>query len=130
TWSESMNRAKLRGILLTLGALGLTQLALVGGCQKPNPEPPANPINPDGPGPQGNSGEPLSAGQTVFARACWRCHGTSGAGAAGTAGGPKGMMKMGPDLGKVAAAPEHTRAWLIEHIRDPKSHKADSKMPP
>jgi cytochrome c oxidase subunit 2 len=104
---------------MTLGALGLTQLALVGGCQKSGPEPPANP---DGPGPQANSGEPLSAGQKVFAKSCARCH------SIGTAEG--GKKRMGPDLSKVAANPEHTRTWLSEYIRDPKSHKPDSKMMP
>ena len=39
-------------------------------------------------------------------------------------GGPPG-----PDLTKVGATPEYTQEWLAEHIRDPKKHKPQSKMP-
>jgi len=39
-------------------------------------------------------------------------------------------MAKGPDLSHVGADSKHTTAWLIEHIRNPKSHKADSRMPP
>jgi mono/diheme cytochrome c family protein len=35
----------------------------------------------------------------------------------------------GPDLSKVAADPEHTAEWLAEHVRDPRSHRPDSRMP-
>ncbi len=36
----------------------------------------------------------------------------------------------GPDLGKVGQDPAHTLDWLMEHIRNPKAHKPDSRMPP
>jgi cbb3-type cytochrome oxidase cytochrome c subunit len=36
---------------------------------------------------------------------------------------------MGPELTKVGAAPEHTKQWLAEHIRDAKKHKPTSRMP-
>ncbi len=45
---------------------------------------------------------------------------------AGGPGGPPG----GPDLGKVGGDPTHTVDWLMEHIRKPKSHKPNSRMPP
>jgi cytochrome c1 len=47
-------------------------------------------------------------------------------------GGPGGRMGMtrGPDLGKVGKEPGHTADWFAEHIRNPKAHKSDSKMPP
>jgi cbb3-type cytochrome oxidase cytochrome c subunit len=40
-------------------------------------------------------------------------------------GGPRGR---GPDLSKVGA--QHPRDWIADHIRDPKSHKPESRMPP
>jgi cbb3-type cytochrome oxidase cytochrome c subunit len=38
-------------------------------------------------------------------------------------------MARGPDLSHVGADPTHTSDWLIEHIRNPKAHKPDSRMP-
>ncbi len=35
-----------------------------------------------------------------------------------------------PDLGKVGGEPEHTVDWLMDFIRNPKSKKANAKMPP
>lgn len=35
----------------------------------------------------------------------------------------------GPNLAKIAADPKHTKSWISEHIRNPKSHNEDSKMP-
>ncbi len=43
--------------------------------------------------------------------------------------GKGGFGQKGPDLGKVGEDPTHTVEWLMEYIRDPKSKKADSKMP-
>jgi cbb3-type cytochrome oxidase cytochrome c subunit len=34
----------------------------------------------------------------------------------------------GPDLAKVGK--DHDKAWIADHIRDPKKHKESSKMPP
>jgi cbb3-type cytochrome oxidase cytochrome c subunit len=36
----------------------------------------------------------------------------------------------GPDLGKVGAAEGHTVEWFSEYVRDPKSKKPGSRMPP
>jgi cbb3-type cytochrome oxidase cytochrome c subunit len=44
-------------------------------------------------------------------------------------GGPGGGRR-GPNLAKVGADPVHTREWLMVYIRDPKSKKPDSRMPP
>lgn len=41
----------------------------------------------------------------------------------------RGGMGKGPDLAKVGADPKHTPEWLTEHIKNPKSHKLDSRMP-
>ena len=35
----------------------------------------------------------------------------------------------GPDLTKVGAEPERTKQWLADHVRNPKSHKPQSRMP-
>jgi cbb3-type cytochrome oxidase cytochrome c subunit len=39
-------------------------------------------------------------------------------------------MGRGPDLGQVGADTAHTPQWLAEHIRNPKAHKPQSRMPP
>jgi mono/diheme cytochrome c family protein len=62
------------------------------------------------------------SGNTLFDQHCAKCHTVSGA-----AGGPK---KKAPDLAKVGADPAHTPDWLAEHIRNPKVHEPNSKMPP
>ena len=99
---------------------------------------------------------PHAAGRKVFeVQACTRCHTVGGRGGPpgfgppmaggpppggpggpgpmpGGPGGPGGMrgMNRGPDLGKVAENPEHTQEWLAAHIRNPKAHKPESRMPP
>jgi hypothetical protein len=54
-------------------------------------------------------------------------------GGPGGPGGPPGRGPGGfgraPDLGKVGAEPEHTVEWLMAFVRDPKSKKADARMP-
>ena len=40
------------------------------------------------------------------------------------------MMSRGPDLGHVGKDPAHTVEWISAHIRNAKSHKPDSRMPP
>ncbi len=75
----------------------------------------------------------------MFEANCARCHTIGGAGGPpratiGGAGGPsRGRPPMsrdrGPDLGNVGRDPAHTVEWLMEQIRDPKSHKPDSRMP-
>jgi hypothetical protein len=35
-----------------------------------------------------------------------------------------------PDLGKIGSDPEHTVTWLMDYVRNPKTQKADAKMPP
>ena len=39
-------------------------------------------------------------------------------------------MRRPPDLSKVGADPEHTVEWLMAHVRNPKTHKPESTMPP
>lgn len=66
----------------------------------------------------------VAAGQGVYqANNCGRCHGMGG-NAGGGRRGPRG-----PDLARVGASPAHTVDWLMEQIRNPQSHKPDSRMP-
>ena len=96
---------------------------------------------------------PHAAGKRVFAANCARCHSmgggsSAGAGSAGGAanpadapqpgrpeggGAPGGMgggMGRGPDLAHAGSDPNHTVDWLMAYIRDPKSKKPNSRMPP
>ena len=73
--------------------------------------------------PAGSDADLIAAGQNVFqANRCGRCHGAGGASRGGRRGG------RGPDLARVGA--NHSVDWLMEQIRDPQSHKPDSRMPP
>jgi mono/diheme cytochrome c family protein len=106
-----------------LAAAVLVALAL--GCAKTRPAAPAgspetveNDHTPAGP----------ADGRQVFEQNCAKCHSVRGA-AAAPAGGPGKKKGGGPDLSKVAADPEHTAEWLAEHVRDPRSHRPDSRMP-
>lgn len=72
----------------------------------------------------------FAAGRKVFdSNGCARCHSL---GEGGTPQGPpeSGPRRpKGPDLSQVGANPAHTVPWIEEHIRNPKSHKPESKMP-
>jgi mono/diheme cytochrome c family protein len=68
-------------------------------------------------------GEEYSQGKKVYAdNECARCHklGETGGGASQTSG---------PNLSKVGIVQGYTKKWLADHIRDPKTHKAESRMP-
>ena len=55
--------------------------------------------------------------------------GPGGEKAAGPGGkGPRGGMG-GPDLTTVGADAKHTKEWIAEHIRNPKAHTPQSRMP-
>jgi mono/diheme cytochrome c family protein len=129
--------------LMVLGLVGF-----VDGCRRTND--PANaapaaglPTAPAAAGAPDTESGPFAAGKKVFAaNNCARCHTIGGAGGpagggpmAGGArgpGGPGGKMgqNRGPDLGKVGRDPAHTVDWLMAHIRNPKAHKSQSRMPP
>lgn len=60
-----------------------------------------------------------AAGKNVFAaNGCARCHSIGGQGG-----------RMGPDLTRAGADPAHTPQWLVDHVRNPKSHNPSSRMP-
>src|SRR5262249_24639669 len=70
------------------------------------------------------------AARKTFDAACAKCHTIGGKGgiAGGPGpGGPGGPRPRGPDLGRVGA--QHDRDWIVEHIRDPHTHKPNSRMP-
>ncbi len=72
-------------------------------------------------------GAEFAVGKKVYAdNNCARCHklGETGGGPSG----PGGAMS-GPDLTKVGADLERTKQWLADHVRNPKSHKPQSRMP-
>jgi mono/diheme cytochrome c family protein len=54
-------------------------------------------------------------GEQLYQKNCAKCH----------ASGKSGT----PDLAKVGADPAHTPEWIAEHVRNPQTHKPDSKMP-
>jgi mono/diheme cytochrome c family protein len=114
---------------LALGFLFLGTTLIAGGCKKsdnstPNPGPSAQAGPPTGVAETG----PHAAGKRAFnSNGCVNCHSIGGGAAAATSG--KGRMK-GPDLAIVARDPEHTPEWLTEYIRNPKSKKTESRMPP
>jgi len=69
---------------------------------------------------------PYAAGNKVYeANRCARCHAI--AGQAADAGG-QGRRGKGPDLSKVGA--KRDRDWIVEHVRNPKTHSPNSRMPP
>src|SRR5947209_469861 len=70
---------------------------------------------------------PFAAGKNVLvANGCFRCHTINGVRGPVVSGGRGGR---GPDLGKTGGKEGHTPEWLAEHVRDPKAHKPESRMP-
>ena len=132
-----MTRIRSRGLFPA--ASFVLALGLVAGCGKP-PEAtaPAAGQGPPMPGPGGPPGPPpeevlaglpggdeFAAGKKVYAHnGCANCHklGETGRGKGGRGPG-------GPDLTTTGANPEHTARWLADHVRDPKLHKPESRMP-
>ena len=137
-------------LLLACGLVGSLALA---GCAKkddPAPTPPAGgPTGGPGGAPQNVAallpgGEEFAAAKKLYAaNDCAKCHklGATGGGPGGPGmppgpppgappKGPPGGMGRGPDLTHVGASAEHTEQWLADHIRDAKSHKPMSRMPP
>jgi len=61
----------------------------------------------------------VAAGKAVFdANNCAKCHSIAGQ------GNPRGR-----DLTHVGADPNHTAQWLIEHVKNPRAHNPNSRMP-
>jgi cytochrome c553 len=104
----------------TLAALLTILLVLTAGCNKgPDSSGPA----PSGGNPSPSGGPPAGANtqtasvESLFQANCANCH------KMGNLGGGRA-----PDLSKMGA--EHDAEWIAAQIKDPKTHKPSSKMPP
>jgi mono/diheme cytochrome c family protein len=109
---------------LHLGLILFMSMLLAVGCNKKETSS-SSPGPPPGPSPAPGTVAwipetgPHAAGGTVFKANCARCH------------VPAGSKKMmGPELNTVARDPDHTPEWFAEYVRNPKSKKPDSRMPP
>jgi mono/diheme cytochrome c family protein len=101
-----------------------------GGTQPGNPTggPPPEEVFAKLPG-----GEEHAAAKRVYAdNNCANCHklGETGGRPSGPGGPPGRGGPGGPDLTSAGAKADRTRQWLADHIRDPKSHRPQSRMPP
>jgi len=68
---------------------------------------------------KGPSAANAAAGKKVYEQnRCAACHSINGTGG-----------KAGPDLSSEGSNTAHSVAWLQAEIKNPKSHKPDSKMP-
>ena len=101
--------------------VGLMGCCFVAAPAPPPPPPPAPPQK------QANVGDPPpkqegegSAGRKVFETHCVKCHKIAGVEAGK-------MFGKGPELTTVGGKRE--RAWIIDHVRDPRAHNKMSKMP-
>lgn len=104
-------RMKSAGILLT-GLVCLWGLLAGVGCGKKEDSASPSPT----PAPAANT---LASGKSVYAaNGCANCHAIGGQGG-----------RSAPDLSHVAAEKQHDAAWLIAHVKNPKSHKPNSRMP-
>jgi len=109
--------------MFSLAAVSLACIAIVG-CPRTPPAPPvpSPPAVQPQPGGEVEAG-PFAEGRKVYqSNGCARCH-TIGV---PPAGGPK-MMARGPMLTTVGA--KRPREWIVEHIRNPKTHNETSQMP-
>ena len=66
-----------------------------------------------------------TTGPQIFEQNCAKCHP-----AGGSAGGEKKGGNKGPDLSHAGSDPDHTADWLADYIKNPKSKKPGSRMPP
>src|SRR6516165_7507277 len=109
-------------VAVMLGSIGLVSLCIVG-CQRSTPAP-SVPIPSLSPTPPSYSALVPAGRQVYDSNHCNRCH-TIGEDS-GIAGGPMGKTK-GPALTKVGS--KRDREWIIQHVRNPKSHTEKSSMP-
>jgi mono/diheme cytochrome c family protein len=99
-------------------------------ANNPNPTRPAPSVTAGGPSSAdtaqaaGDSQHSASGKKVYDSLDCSRCHSVGGF--AGGGGQKKGR---GPDLSRVGANPTHTVEWLSDHVRNPRSHRPQSRMP-
>jgi mono/diheme cytochrome c family protein len=75
-------------------------------------------------GKSGSDALPIGDPKVVFDMHCAKCHAQ-----AGEPGGPKLGSSKGPNLTHIGSEPGRNAEWLAKFIRDPKSVRADAKMP-
>ena len=121
----------MRNVLFSISIGIFFGLAFVSGCKKAAPGSAGNAPAPNG-GPKKepavldeDASDKYAGAKATFRTQCSRCHSTTPPGE----GPGMGRGGKGPNLAKVGADPKHTKAWLSEHIRDPKSHVEESRMP-
>ncbi len=104
---------------LLTGLLGLGLIGLALGCDQNSKS--SNAGSSATPPPTVASAQTPTDGKGVFDQYCAKCH-------SGGGGGPGAKMK-GPDLSHVGSEAGHDAAWIAEHVRNPKAHKPNSRMP-
>jgi mono/diheme cytochrome c family protein len=101
-------------LLLTV----LPAAAIIGCIDRNSSKPAPSPAPPSA---NADAGD-VAPGRKVFdAHGCAKCH------SIGEQAGAPPRKGKGPNLRHVGA--EHAADWIAAHIRDPKSHKAESSMP-
>jgi cbb3-type cytochrome oxidase cytochrome c subunit len=128
---------KLQNVLLVLAAFALAVFTF--GCNlssstSSSTSPNGQTQGPNQPVFDTESGPHAAGKKALVASGCMRCHTVNGARAGGAPGpggpGPGGPGARAPDLGKVGSVTEHNVDWFIKYVRDPKSTKPNSRMPP
>jgi mono/diheme cytochrome c family protein len=94
-------------------------IGLLVGCGK-KPAADNGPGSPEPPGPSASVGPSDAKG--LYGQHCAKCHPSGGS----AEGGPRKGMK-GPDLSQIGS--EHDADWIAEHIRHPRGHNPQSRMP-
>jgi mono/diheme cytochrome c family protein len=94
-------------------AIGLASIAI--SCSRGNPSSAAD--------------DRFTEARQIFQANCFRCHSIAGQ-MEHPSRNPLASSAPGPDLAKVGANPEHSVEWLMGYIRNPKSVKTNSRMPP
>ncbi|HJZ58407.1 MAG TPA: cytochrome c [Gemmataceae bacterium] len=103
-----------------IGHVSIAMMAVVLGCTKPTAPSGGGEQQPEG----ANTPTASLDAKQLYEQQCAKCHGVMGG-----ESGRNGKKGGRPDLSKVGADPAHTPDWIAEHIRNPQSHKPDSKMP-
>jgi mono/diheme cytochrome c family protein len=113
-------------LMMVLAAGSLVWLSFAG-CVRNTPAPVAPVPNTGVPPAVEVEAGPFAEGRKVYqAQGCARCHAIGDQAAGGPVGAPKGMMKV--SLTKVAE--KCSRDYIIEHVRNAKTHTEKTRMPP
>lgn len=115
-------------LLMVLAAGSLVWLSFAG-CERNTPAPaPVTPVpNIAAPPAVEVEAGPFAEGRKVYqGQGCAKCHIIGDQIAGGPGGGPKGMMRV--SLTKVGE--KRSREYIIEHVRNAKTHTGKTRMPP